>query len=220
MKWQILILTMPDRHEFLAQLLSLLYPQMFALGLRRSSEIEVLIKADDHEMPVGDRRELLRQKATAEYINFIDDDDLIASNYVAEIFKRLDGVDQVGFEVKAYSGNVEMANPTYHSLRYGAWINPENGRVGDPQAYCRDISHICPMRREIAMLEKLEGGFGEDCRWANRLRGHGRVKTEHYIDQVMYYYLWRPHKRDGADAFDPFRMGILERLREGSYECT
>ena len=30
------------------------------------------------------------------------------------------------------------------------------------------------------------------CRWAERMRG--KVKTEHYIDKVLYYYFFRSKK--------------------------
>lgn len=197
----------------LQQLLSLLEPQIAALGLRKFDHVDVFIQECDGKSEVGDQRELMRKQSEGEYINFVDDDDLIAPNYVSSILPLLDGVDQVGFELEMYSGQQKM-EPVYHSLIHGNWINPSNGRVGVGKAFCRDISHLNPMRRELALLEPMSGGIGEDCRWAAAMRG--KVKTEHYIDTgPMYYYLWRPNKRDAVDARDPFRLQMIERLKTG-----
>jgi len=49
-----------------------------------------------------------------------------------------------------------------------------------------------PIRRELALLVPFEGGRGEDFSWAERLRATGRVKTEHFIPEVMYHYWFRP----------------------------
>lgn len=206
-----LIVTLPSRHEFLGQLLAILEPQVIALGVRKFDQVDIRISASDIDLPVGDRREALRQRATGEYICFLDDDDLVSPNYIARIMPLLDGVDQVGFEVEGWNDHTKML-PTYHSLKYGKWTNPVNGRMGLEGAYCRDISHLNPMRRELALRAPIAGGFGEDCRWANELRALDVVKTEHYIDEVMYYYLWRGGKNDARDAIDPWRLAFIERL--------
>jgi hypothetical protein len=221
MKFQILILTQRARAEMLLQLLSILEQQISALGLNKFDQVDILICEDEpgswmrwsdgsSPVQVGEKREAMRQKSQGEYICFLDDDDLIAPNYISSILPLLDGVDQVGFEVKMYSGH-ELQAPVYHSLKYGKWINPVNGRMGLEGAYCRDISHINPMRRELALQVPMSGGIGEDCRWAAAMRG--KVKTEHYVNSALYYYLWRPNKQDAKDAMDPWRMELIDKLR-------
>jgi hypothetical protein len=210
MKFQILIATISQRREMLDQLLSLLEPQIAALGLRKFEQVDVMISANDSGAEIGVHRERMRQKAEGDYIAFIDDDDLVAPDYVSTILPLLDGIDQIGFNLKYFSGHNEM-QPVYHSLAHGNWTNPINGRIGVEGAFCRDISHLNPMRRELAMQVPIEGGIGEDCRWAAAMRG--KVKTEHYIDRVMYYYLWRPGKQDAKDALDPWRLEMIERLK-------
>ena len=53
------------------------------------------------------------------------------------------------------------------------------------------------MRRELALKAPMWGGFGEDSRWAGDMRALGVVKTEHYVEDVMYHYLSRTDKKDG-----------------------
>jgi len=50
------------------------------------------------------------------------------------------------------------------------------------------------MRRELALQVPMSGWPGEDNRWADAIRELRIVKTEHYINQTLYYYLTRTHK--------------------------
>jgi hypothetical protein len=131
----------------------------------------------------------LRRASNAEYIAFVDDDDLVAPDYVSTILPLLDGVDQIGFELQCYIDAVALPKKTIHSLRHTGWFENALG-------YFRDISHLNPMRRELALLEPMEGGHGEDKRWSDRMRG--KVKTEHYIPRVMYHYYFNTKKNQGA----------------------
>lgn len=206
MLWQILICTQPSRTEMLQQLFSILQPQLNALGLHRFGEVEVLIDNNTHDPSrIGDDRESLRQKADAEYISFLDDDDLISPTFVSEILPLLDGVHQVGFPVKMFDDKQPILD-AYLSLQHKNWHNDCNG-------FYRDLSHICPMRRELALAAPMAGGFGEDARWAADMRKLAIVKTEHYIQEPMYYYLIRSKKNDAKDARDPWRLEMIERLR-------
>jgi len=80
---------------------------------------------------------------------------------------------------------------TFHSLRFPCWNSDNDG-------YYRDISHVNPMRKELAIQASMEGSAGEDSRWSERMRDLKIVKTEHYIDAIMYFYYWRSSKNDGV----------------------
>ena len=124
-------------------------------------------------------------------INFIDDDDLVPEDYVATILPLLDGVDYIGHRIQFYLDGA-LDRPIFHSLKYHGWTT-----VGG--VHYRDISHVNPMRRELALAVPMEGGVAEDFRWAANLRATGLVKTEHYIDRAMYLYYFRTNK-DGQPA--------------------
>lgn len=209
MKWQIMILTKPDRKDFLSQLLSCLEPQINSLGLNKFDMVDILVKQDDWKEPpyigVGGKRDVARKMATGEYINFFDDDDLPAPDYIKSILPLLDGIDQVGYQLETYIDK-RFIGPTYHTLKSGKWTDDYRD-----SSHHRDISHINPMRRELAMMKPFSGPIGEDHRWADSMRG--LVKTEHYIDRVMYYYFSRQTKNDTRDPFDPWRLEWLNKLR-------
>jgi hypothetical protein len=100
-------------------------------------------------------------------------------------------VDIVGFECSLFVDGELDPKRDYHTITAGSWYNSET-------AYYRDISHLSPIRREIALASPMEGGHGEDGRWADRMRALGVIKTEHYIGRVMYFYLFRNGKNRGA----------------------
>jgi glycosyltransferase involved in cell wall biosynthesis len=181
-RWSILILTQASRAGYLHKLLNVLVPQV-----RNLPEVDVEIRVFDNSMDLGANRQAMIDKCEAEYVSFVDDDDLVSENYVSMIYPfLLGGIDMVGFRVYMTFDGVPQ-KPVIHSLACGGWRE-------DGAAYYRDISHLNPMRRELVKQVPLEGGFGEDARWAAKMRELGIVRTEHFIDQDLYHYLYRTKK--------------------------
>ena len=196
---------MPTRKEFLDRLFKNIFPQLV-------DGVQFVIREHDPEMSLGSNRQLMREKSSAEYVTFIDDDDLVAPNYVAKILPLLDR-DYVGFRVQAYEDDVPLPGPTYHSLLCGGWF--DKTYADGTKSWHRDISHINPIKRELALAVPMYGGFAEDSRWAGELRSLGIVKTEHYIEDVMYHYLSRPFKKDGVKP-GPVSAGTCSNCGSGS----
>lgn len=188
-KWSILILTQPSRSEYLKRILSILEPQ-----LRNAAQVQLVVQMFDDTLSLGANREKMRREATGEYINFIDDDDVVPADYVEKILPLLDGVDYIGFRVQCFVDGVPFSK-TFHSLQHAGWFS-------DAEFYYRDISHINPMLRKLALQSSMEGGFAEDQRWGDALRKLKIVRTEHYIDDVMYLYYSRTVKDDETFNFD------------------
>lgn len=206
-KWDILILTQPSRAAFLEQLGWELFWQM-------QPGVGVIIGQYDESLTLGENRNRLRDRSHAEYVSFFDDDDWPAPTFVERIVPLLDGVDYVGFRSQCYCTHLNYSRygNTYHSLKYGSRPDPW-AREG--QNFYRDIVHINPMRRELATRANFDGGFGEDSRWASKLRALGIVHTEHYIEDVMYHYIWRAAKNDQVDAQSPVRQALIEAIKNG-----
>jgi hypothetical protein len=182
MKWSILILTQPKRAECLKKLLA-----MLDLQTEPFPDVEIVVKMFDSSMQVSGNRQQMVEDAKGEYVSFIDDDDLVATDYVSKIYSLLDGVDYIGFEVRTTIDGTPTL-PAYHSLKYPQWY-------GDTEGNYRDFSHLNPIRRELAVQAKFTGPFPtEDVRWAEDLRRLGIVKTEHYLPEVMYFYDYRSNK--------------------------
>jgi hypothetical protein len=183
MKWELLILTQRGREGYLSRLQAVLKPQ-----LEDHPDVKVTVRQFDPSMDLGTNRQLMREQSEGEYSNYLDDDDLVPASYVSTIYPLLDGVDYIGFHLQMYSDG-EKQKPTFHSLQYKEWNADQDG-------YYRDISHLNPIRRELALAATMSGGHGEDERWSRALRELGIVKTEHFVHEVMYYYYWRSNKND------------------------
>lgn len=173
--WTIGILTVPSRAKTLAELLGILESQV----LDSTGKIQLIVLYNNFEKTIGELRQQIVESAKGEYISFIDDDDLVPKDFCKTILPKLDGkADYVGFKVAFYHNGKRML-PVYHSLKYSDWTQDDKG-------YYRDISHLNPIKRKLALKATFAGNLGEDRGWADQLRGY--VKKEHYIDREMYEY--------------------------------
>lgn len=174
--WTILVATLGQRGDRLARLLAQLLPQV----QQHDGDVTVLAFYNHGEHGLGAVRQALVEHATSDYVSFVDDDDELPTYHVAEVLARLDGiVDYVGWQMQTYVDDVPL-KPTYHSLRYDHWWDDDHG-------YYRDVSHLNPIRRELALRADFRRGTPpEDVSWADQVRPH--VRTESYVDKVMYHY--------------------------------
>ena len=128
----------------------------------------------------------LIEEARAEYIVFVDDDDLVATNYVACIISALQSQpDCVGLSMYLKRDGVPWSpNPVFrHSLKYRkntAW----SGNNRTPH-------HLCPVRREIAIKARFgDKDYGEDYDYALAILPH--LKTEAMAaEHPIYLYDYR-----------------------------
>lgn len=171
--WSICIATVPARKKQLAELMSVLLPQV-----EKFKDVEILIFFNNFEWSLGYLRQAMIEEAHGEYVSHVDDDDMVPDDYVDAIRPLLDGTDYIGFKVK-FIDNGKHMNPVYHSLKYSHWSQDDKG-------YYRGITHLNPLKRTLA----LEAGFpvermtGEDEKWAAKVK----AQTEHFIDRDMYEY--------------------------------
>ena len=171
-KWTICVLTVPEREQDLTRIEGMLLHQ-----IDNRNDIQLLI--DKGTGDVGKKRQRCLEEAAGDYICFVDDDDLIAHDYIERIYELLDGeVDYIGFQLQHYR-NGEKQKPTFHSLKYKEWSEDDNG-------WYRDVSHLNPIKTSIAREGVFEGAYGEDKAWAEQVN----PKTEHYIDAPMYFYFF------------------------------
>src|ERR1035437_9000257 len=94
MKWEILILTQPKRAPWLAECLLRLLPQV------SWPDVVVTIQTHDDNQPLGENRQRMLERSCGEYVNFVDDDDLVSEDYAAAIYPHLGKVDVVTFPMK------------------------------------------------------------------------------------------------------------------------
>ena len=187
----ILIPTTPDRREPLARLTNSLSKQIKDCGL---NEVEILINEtakfdrDDpvKELSIGYKRNKLLQKASGDYVAFIDSDDRISENYICLLFEGIakdpDCCSLVG-EITVDGLNPK---PFYHSIKHNRYWEDEKG-------YYRFPNHLNCIRASIAKQFKFKeegpiANHGEDTDWATQLHLSRLLKTEFDIKEILYYY--------------------------------
>lgn len=178
----ILIPTLASRqHQFIPLLLPLLNQ-----AARWGGQVEVIAYWNQGERPLPTIRQLLMLEATGTYVCFVDDDDQVPNYYCDKIMRGLaDTPDYVGWRMQAYVDGQEL-KPTYHSLKYAGWSEDDDG-------FYRDISHLNPLKRQIALQADFRAGplWGDDSAWAAKIRAaEHSPRTEHYIPEIMYRYFW------------------------------
>lgn len=199
MLWEILCLTQPSRAPFLSQLRMVLAPQL-------RPGVSFRIQTDDGS-GIGEQRHRMKMESAADYVSFIDDDDLPSHSFVHSIRPKLDGVDYIGFWMYCYDIGSDCdtrRRPVFHSLDFIDWSE-------DEFSYYRDVSHFNPMRRDLSISVPMTGSGDEDYRWACGLRV--KVKTQHVIPETLIHYFNRHPKNDAEDWNNPDRLTVLAAIQ-------
>jgi hypothetical protein len=79
-----------------------------------------------------------------------------------------------------------------HSIKYNEWKTNEQT---EPIRYERFINHLNCVKKSIANeIKYAEISHGEDRKWSEDLMKSGLIKTEYYIDSVLYHYRFISNK--------------------------
>jgi hypothetical protein len=173
LKLSILICHLISRAELLQRILTELRSQAINLP------VEILFKGDEGELSIGAKRNMLLQQAKGAYIAFVDDDDMVSSDYISSILKAIETEpDCVGIEGVL---NSNFGDSIFrHSIQFQGWYTGEDG-------FYRTPNHLNPVKRSIAQCIGFPNLMnGEDVHYSNALRR--ALKTEVYIDHPIYFY--------------------------------
>lgn len=195
-RFSILLATVVGRAKLFAKLHEELQRQAV------ENPVEIVVACDNKEISIGAKRQQLLERATGDYVAFIDDDDWVSHDYVDRILVALESSpDCVGFEISCtFNGGSPKRAIT--SMRYPDWVDHRDG-----YAHCRSIYHKSVVRRDMA----LQVGF-EDMRYGeDRIFSKGimkLVKTEQFIPHQLYQY--RYHHEPFSEKYG-IKNGVVER---------
>lgn len=186
MKLSILICSLEERKAQLDALVASLTRQCTG-GHPAIDDIEIFWDIDNGEKAIAHKRQDLLERATGDYICFVDDDDQVPDYYIAAILKAIESKpDVVGFSGRYFYDGRE-GKPFIHSIKYNHWFE-------DAQAYYRCPTPLNPIKREIALAVGFDPKLRlvEDHDFSRRIQPF--LKTEVFIDKPMYYYYYVPKK--------------------------
>lgn len=184
MKLSILIPTLPKRKEMFDRLVA-------SIESQGNKDVEVLY-CEYTDLSIGEKRNMLIEFAKGLYVAFADDDDRVASNYIPLL---MEGIEK-NVDCCSLKGIITTngSNPRVfeHSIKYNEWkTNPDTEVI----KYERYPNHLNCIKRSIAkQFEFPLTNHGEDKDWSTQIHESGLLKTEHYIEQVIYYYDYKTNK--------------------------
>lgn len=216
--WTIMVPTIPRRALLFQALMRSLLPQIrpyagqvkvvawLNAGTPRLAELRdrMLLHADE---ALGSR-----------YVSFVDDDDVLAPDFVDEIVIALgQGADHVGFPINYFKDGAR-SYPVEHSLRYPRWATIRLSPARFDYKLVRDFTHIDPMRTKWARAGRFalaDPHVAEDRVWCRQLRAAGFARhagaTEVYIDKPLYTYLWTPAESAWDNPAKLLQLGQPDR---------
>jgi glycosyltransferase involved in cell wall biosynthesis len=170
-----------ERIDLFSRLKCVLYPQL-------TPDVEIIPLIDHGEISIGVKRNHLLSMAKGEYISFVDDDDLVSSNYVQQILNAIaTGPDVVGIKLIHYL-NGYLLGKTEHSIKYKEWKNTMGG--DGLWQFTRCPNHLNPVKRELALRAGFpDKVYGEDKDYSLNLVK--LISTEVMIHHPIYYYMQR-----------------------------
>jgi glycosyltransferase involved in cell wall biosynthesis len=175
----ILILTLPTRIDSYARLIKSLNQQVIENHL--INRVQILSICDTKELSVGEKRNILLNKSCGRYVCFIDDDDVIAPNYLSKIISALSS----NADVVTFCGEyIENSTTTEFSISM-----VHRGNFNHPNMFYRLPNHLCPVKREIALsCQFTDKNYGEDSDYAERINNY--IKNEYHIQDKLYFYMY------------------------------
>jgi len=198
--WSVLIPTIPGREESLKRLLESIREKVARIAPHL--RVEYCIKFDNKEMSVGLKREDLLQNAKGKYMAFIDDDDMIADEYIEDLVETIRG----SYPVMRLRGQIQQFTFT-HSLE-----NRLDGPMARDGVFLRPPNHLNPTMTDVAKLIHFKDSLrGEDLDWTIRMARAGFLTNEYRSDPARIHYIYNM----GDRRVDP---GTLERQKTTSYE--
>lgn len=182
----ILISTLTSRAALLGPLLLKLSHQLHQLPVQ---DVEIVVFEDQKEHTVGWKRNRLIDEARGIFVCFVDDDDDISDDYVwqlREAIMRNPKVDCVGFRgLMSVAG--QGSRQVHYSLENTA--NMESGGT-----YYRYPGHLTPVRKEKVLECRFpDQSFGEDADFSMQLARRKCLRSEAFVDKVLYHYQFNPH---------------------------
>ena len=174
--------------------------------------VEVLWESDNGEMTLGAKRNVLVDKCQGKYHCFIDDDDVLALDYIKTFVPMIrSGVDyDCASFVGAHYYRGVFNKLFYHSLDHTEWAEFQD-------RYIRTVSPMNMIRTDIVReVRYADIRNTEDHEFSKRLMSSGLLKSEykinpnhpiyHYVDGVKHDRIEWKHTWENTDRIRLYKL--------------
>lgn len=161
------------------------YDNLVASIYKQDSKATIVYCKDNKGISIGAKRQILLDNCKTEYFVMVDDDDAIAPDYISKVRAALlSKPDCIGYLEQVIIDGVKKV--ACHSNRFSDW------GVGKGYDFYRTIFYKDVIKTEIAKkIGFADMRYGEDYEFSKRLKKSGLLKTEVFINEVMYYYSFK-----------------------------
>ena len=182
------ILTLSGREDYFNRLMH----HIKLAANKWAEQLEIVVAKDNREASVGTKRNQVLDQANGKFVCFIDDDDMISANYFDDvmntIIKNKGEMDVIGF-----NGVYYINEKPYMIFKHSSKFNDHRTMENNTIVQYRKCNHLNPIKTKIArQVRYSEVSYGEDSDYSTRLYQSGLLKTETYLDTVLYHYLYDP----------------------------
>lgn len=169
-----------------------LFQQVLAEVQRQIKEtpeirVEVIWESDNGELTLGQKRNVLVDRCIGKYHCFIDDDDVIARDFVKMFVPMIQS--DIDYDCASFVGahyNKGVFNKLFHhSLDYPEWAEYK-------ERFIRSVSPMNMIRTSIVREVRYKDIRNtEDHEFSKRLMASGLLKTEFKMDpnRPIYHYI-------------------------------
>jgi hypothetical protein len=176
----VLIPSLPERADRLRELLKC---------IPEHPEVEILVLTDNRRRTLPAKRNLLTQMAQGCFLTHVDDDELLAPDYLDFVLPELaHGTDLVAYDAGvSFNGLPEFR---VRSVLGAAIEHPQHLPDGGYSDITRPPWHWSVWRTDFARRFpfKENVGYGED--WTFLEQALPEVKTWRKIDRVLFHHRW------------------------------
>ena len=198
--WSVLIATITGREDSLRGLLSRIREKVTRVA--PTLRVEYLTYYDNREVSIGNKRQVLLDKASGKYMSFVDDDDDITDAYIEDLAATVYG----GYHVMRLRGQISQYTFT-HSIE-----NKITGTMARGEEFLRPPNHLNPIMTDVAKLIHFKDATrGEDLEWTIRLAKSGFLSKEYTSNKDRIHYIYNM----GTRKVDP---SSLENQKKTTYE--
>ncbi len=135
----------------------------------------------DGGMSIGAKRASLVNRASGKYLCFLDDDDMPAPNYIESLLRLA----QFDADVLTFRAAARLRD--YWALVDMRLAYKVNDQLTPEHTVRRPPWHICPVRREFAVLcEFPDKNNAEDFDWMERVLAY--CTTEKHTEKILFQY--------------------------------
>jgi hypothetical protein len=179
----LLIPTLPERYNLLHRLQKVLLPQVD----KYPGRVFVHYHDAGRHLSIGEKRNQLVQQVTTDFHVFIDDDDLVSSQYVDKILWAIDqNPDVVTFNGWMTTDGAQRKN---FVIKLGERYEERQN------VYYRFPNHLCPMRTSLVRQVRFPHiTMQEDYQFAKSVNDRKLLKTSVHIEDFLYHYMFISNK--------------------------